>query len=349
MQERRKRRQLGRVLLLAAGAFLLTTFARPLPLPLPARPAVAPLFAEPVILEEGNPGRRHLGALEFLSGWSLISPDLRFGAISSMHVGGGRVLALSDSGVLFDFPVPKASREAVRIAPLRAGPGDGRRKSARDSEALFVHGDQRWVAFENRHEVWRYGADWRAQAHAAPGPMQDWYRNAGAEAMVRLPDGQVLVLAEGASETEEPSPALLFSGDPARPGTGARRLSYRAPAGYRPTDAALLPDGRVLVLNRSFSLLGGFRVKLTAMTLGARGVLEGREIAAFEPPVVADNLEALSVTQEGGRTILWMASDDNYSPFQRTLLLKFALAQTEAPAPTIGRRGRSDHVPNGRD
>jgi hypothetical protein len=48
-------------------------------------------------------------------------------------------------------------------------------------------------------------------------------------------------------------------------------------------------------------------------------------VAAFEGAVTRDNLEALSVTQEGGRTILWLASDDNYNPLQRTLLMKFAL------------------------
>jgi hypothetical protein len=36
-------------------------------------------------------------------------------------------------------------------------------------------------------------------------------------------------------------------------------------------------------------------------------------------------MEALSVTRDGGRTILWMASDDNYNSVQRTLLLSFFL------------------------
>ena len=41
-----------------------------------------------------------------------------------------------------------------------------------------------------------------------------------------------------------------------------------------------------------------------------------------------DNMEALSVTREGDRTIVWIASDDNFNPLlQRTLLMKFALAE----------------------
>jgi hypothetical protein len=38
-------------------------------------------------------------------------------------------------------------------------------------------------------------------------------------------------------------------------------------------------------------------------------------------------MEGLAVTQEGGRTIVWLASDDNLLPLQRTLLLKFEWAE----------------------
>ena len=36
-------------------------------------------------------------------------------------------------------------------------------------------------------------------------------------------------------------------------------------------------------------------------------------------------MEGVSLTQEGGRTIVWMISDDNQVPVERTLLLKFEL------------------------
>jgi hypothetical protein len=112
------------------------------------------------------------------------------------------------------------------------------------------------------------------------------------------------------------------------PGTPAARLRYRPPPNYRANDAALLPDGRALVLNRRWTVLQGFTAKLTVLPLdrlapGTERV--GREIADFRPPLVVDNLEGLSVTREGGRTIVWITSDDNYLPLQKTLLLKFAL------------------------
>jgi hypothetical protein len=36
-------------------------------------------------------------------------------------------------------------------------------------------------------------------------------------------------------------------------------------------------------------------------------------------------MEALSVEQQGGRIIVWIASDDNFNPLQQSLLFKFAL------------------------
>src|SRR3546814_9947122 len=94
------------------------------------------------------------------------------------------------------------------------------------------------------------------------------------------------------------------------------------------TDAALLPDGRILFLNRRFTLLEGVSAKLTVGRLpkaGEGNIISGEELAAFIRPVTVDNMEALSVTREDARTLVWIASDDNFSALQRSLLLKFAL------------------------
>ena len=144
--------------------------------------------------------------------------------------------------------------------------------------------------------------------------------------MVRLADGRFLLLAEGSGKAD--SEAYLFDGDPALPATAAARLRYRPPPGYRMTDAAQLPDGRLLFLNRRARLFEGFKAKLTVGRLpqpGPDSTMTGVEVAAFEASAIQENFEALSVAREGDRTILWIASDDNYNGLQRTLLLKFAI------------------------
>jgi hypothetical protein len=53
--------------------------------------------------------------------------------------------------------------------------------------------------------------------------------------------------------------------------------------------------------------------------------LEARVLLTLAPPLLADNFEGIATTSEGGRTMVWIISDDNHENFQRTLLVKFAL------------------------
>jgi hypothetical protein len=316
-----------RIPFLLVALLLLATFA---PLGLQHReppPPVSFVRFTPVALDEEAPGLERLGRLEFLGAWHLTSNDARFGGISALHVGAGEVLAISDAGWRTRLPLPRgAAPVRAEIAMIGEGPGPPGDKSNRDVESLVVHESEAWVGYEQANAIWRYRRPgFERRSSAAPPAMRRWDDNAGPEAMVRLPDGRFLVFAEGEGGDSE---AILFAGDPAVAGTAVLRLRYRPPEGYRITDAALLPDGRLILLNRRVRLFEGFTAKLTVAALPrlADGVLiAGEEAAAFEGRVTRDNLEALSVTREGGRTILWIASDDNYNPIQRTLLMKFAL------------------------
>lgn len=314
-----------------AAMLLLATFAPPslyTPRPLPAVPI---LTFQPVPLNSDAPAQRRLGRLLYLRGWSITSNDPRFGGLSALHVEGRRVLALSDAGTAIAFALPGPDgKSSMSDDFLHDGPGPPDERGSRDAEAVAVAGGTVWVAFENRNAIWRYSREsWRAEAGSRPKAMRDWGYNAGSEAMVRLPDGRFLLFAEGGRRADGTTDALLFAGDPAEGEEAAMALRYRAPSGYRITDAALLTDGRLLFLNRRIGWLGRFSAKLTIgrlPPLQAGAMLTGEEAADFSAPIIADNMEALSVAREDGRTIIWIASDDNFSPMQRTLLLKFALA-----------------------
>ena len=316
-----------RAVMLLLAFPLLATFA-PLEMAeapvVPKRPFVT---AEPVPLREDAPGQRRLGRLTFLGGWWLRSNHPDFGGISAMHVEDGRVMALGDGGMLMSFPVP-ARRGRAPLGMMPLPDLAGRSKTGRDTEAMVVADGQAWVAFERRNSVHRYRLpSWQKNSEHQPAAMKNWSSNSGGEAMVRLRDGRFLVFCEGRTG-EETTEAVLFEGDPAVSGTRAARLRYRPPPGYRITDAAELPGGGLLLLNRRVGLPEGFSAKLTLLErpgFVAGSVLEGEEIANFAPPVTTDNYEALTVTLEGGRTIVWIASDDNFIDLERTLLMKFAL------------------------
>lgn len=314
------------IALLFLGTFIQPSRSAPA-----ARLRLALVRFEPVPLDVRAPRRIRLGSLRFLGGWHLVSDNPWFGGISAIHVEDDRMIALGDAGLLIRVPLRLSDGTATAtIDALPDGPGSASVKSDRDTESLAIAGDRAWIGFERRNAVWRYRLPgWRSDSHAAPGAMRRWPNNAGPEGLVRLADGRFLVFSEAAPNGGGANQAILFQGDPAEPGTPALRLAYRPPSGYSLTDAALLPDGRLLLLNRRFTILEGISAKLVVAAFPdavAGAVIEGEEIADLRAPVSVDNMEALSVTRGQGRTIVWLASDDNYNPLQRTLLLKFALA-----------------------
>jgi hypothetical protein len=319
-----------RALFLVAALLLLATNIRmgpPRPLP---GPGEAPLAYTPVPLDGGDPGRRDVGRLHFLGAWTMSSPDDRLGGLSGLHVENGEAIAVSDAGMVMRFPLPGVSpAPRIRFQPVEQGPGPARLRVTRDTEGLQVAGDQLWLSFERQNAVWRYDrASLRQQSGAQPQAMRGWRGNSGPEGIVRLADGRFLVVEEGRNNGSTASEAVLFAGDPSVPGTPSVRLTYRRPAGYRATDAALLPDGRVLILNRGLFLLRLSAKLVVADVRGLRagGTIEGQEVATLEAPVVIENMEGLAVTQEAGRTIVWLISDDDFMRMSRhTLLLKFEL------------------------
>jgi hypothetical protein len=319
-------RRRTRAALAALAAFALATPLAAPPPPGRGAPGSARLVAEPVPLDPRTPERSELGPLRYLGGWSLRSDDRRFGAISALAAErGGTLLALSDHAILFRFAPPGSGASTVAIHPLGEGPGGLTKKEQRDTEAMVLAGDRLWLAFENSNQIWRYGGvDFRAAAKASPAAMKDWAANRGPEAMVRFPDGRFLLISED-EDAAGTSGAFLFLGDPTDPATASLPLRIDPAPGQRVTDAALLPDGRLLLLTRALSLSSGWTARLLLARLPARAgeLIATEEVAAFDPPLTRDNMEALAVSQEAGRTIVWIASDDNLIPLQRTLLLKF--------------------------
>ena len=97
------------------------------------------------------------------------------------------------------------------------------------------------------------------------------------------------------------------------------------------TDAALTPAGDLLILERHFSFTRGVgmrirRVPLAEIKPGA--LLTGTVLVEADNAHQIDNMEAIDVHgNAAGETIVTIVSDDNFSPLQRTLLLRFALIE----------------------
>ena len=106
-------------------------------------------------------------------------------------------------------------------------------------------------------------------------------------------------------------------------------LSYITYKKYEPVAFAELPDGDLLALERRSSKKKGVAARLCVIErhqVAPGAVLTCRAIATIEPPMSVDNFEAMAIRRtDSGETHVYLLSDDNGNPAQRTLLLMFKL------------------------
>jgi hypothetical protein len=322
----------------AALALILTLALAPgtwLRSPVPPQNHEQALRFTPLVVEADR-----LGPFRIAGVWQLSSRNGVFGSYSAMVAPApGRLLAFSDRGDFLDFAAPGSAPAAVRIETV---PGGSRRaKQYRDIEAATFDplSGQTYLALEGQNTVARYSPRLKFEALRAVPEMRGWPSNSGPEAMVRLADGRFVVLCECltglfASGTH---PALQFGGDPAAPGATSY-FTFSGAAGYRPTDLALLPDGRVLVLARrlTWPMPPRFKAKLLLADpaeIVPGGIWHTTELAELSSSLPVDNFEALAVTAgEEGKLTAWVMSDDNQALTQRTLLVQLEFSLADLPA-----------------
>lgn len=291
-----------------------------------ARPVIR---ATPYVPKGGWPKR--IGALEPVGAVTLSSYDGGWGGFSAMALRQGRAILLSDGGNVASFAIRHGQVEQARGVVLPSGPGVGWDRRDRDSESLTLDPatGRAWVGFENHNELWRYAPGFaRAEGRAAPTLMRKWATNLGAESLVRLSDGRFVTFAER-NPTRGMRHGILFSGDPMVRGTTASPFRLAPPDRYNPSDAAELPNGDLLVLTRRFQYPFRFTAKLLRIPraqIRAGNLARGDVIATLAPPLIGENCEGIAITQEQGRTMVWIVTDNDAMFWRPTYLLKFRLA-----------------------
>lgn len=272
--------------------------------------------------------------LEALGGLVLDDAGLGFGGLSGLHL--SPELQVTAIGDLAQWMTARlvlrdgrpAGLEGLRTGPLRDGSGQPlARGHASDSESLARLPDGTWlVGFERWHRIRAYARlDAPGTYVEAPPGLELAPGNGGLESLTVLADGRWLAMTEGLS-----SAPAAFRGWIGTPGRW-QPFHYRPADNLLPVDAAALPEGGALVLERGFSLISGFHARLVRLSpaqlagIGPGTVLEGEELLRT-PALPAENFEGVSAARVGGRTLVALVSDDNENLLQRTLLLLFALA-----------------------
>ena len=303
-----------------------------------AEPSPVVLSSKVLQLDPDDPTRQRIGRLTWRGGIEITSNNSRFGGLSGLLVSadGERLLAVSDKGrwlaarLRYDVEGRLIGIADAQMARLRDLDGDAlKKKRHRDAESLAELADGSiLVSFERKHRIWLYTSKEgpllsRPTAWPKPKGLGDAPDNSGLEALVALADGGLLALTEGQANGSGNVGFLWHD-------SAWSRLTYHAKENFKPTGASGLPGSDdLLVLERAAQALSGFRVRLVRLAAGnirAGAELRGEELASWGQPLTIDNFEALA-TRRGpdGETLIYLMSDDNFSFFQRTLLLMFAL------------------------
>ena len=288
----------------------------------------------PVTITSLRFDERFHGDLEVTGAWHLTAPHAAFGGFSTLILSDNdRLLSATDRGWLLNLQLAEG-------APVKTGARledfakrTPKLRTLRDLEAMAsdpVSGTV-WTAYENANVLQRLAPGGRAERRAPP-EIQNWSANSGPESLVRRDNGSFLVLGEGSVATaQRDRPALLFADDPI---ADTKPISFRlkTPPRFAPVDATALPDGSVLVLLRRLQIelpprFTSAILQIDPDEIAEGDILSGTILAYLEAPELSENFEGIAYAPSANDDdvgAIYLISDDNFSLFQRTLIMRLA-------------------------
>ena len=272
----------------------------------------------------GLPGGSMLAqGVTYAGGVQLLTPTVSpLRSLSDLKlVGDDEFITVSDSGDLvrgrlrLDDAGNLAGLDALRSRRLTAL--DSRaieQKADGDAEglALLANGDL-LVSFEGDHRIWNYGTlDAITAPKPVPHPLWDFARNGGMEGLAAHQNKWRVAGEDGGVWDCDPLACLAVS----LPSANAPKDSD-----YRTTGLDRDPSGQgYWVVQRAFTPPMDARARVRRM--GEDGQL-GPVLVELKLPGTTDNFEGIAATVRGDKTRIYILSDDNQNPLQRTLMLAF--------------------------
>lgn len=304
-----------------------TSLGAPRPYPL-SSDGWAPAVAELRSVSLGLPGGAQLAeSVGFAGGLQLLAaPTSPLHSLSDLKLtGDGGFVTVSDAGDLVRGDIRlDASGRLIGLDHFRSrrlSLQDGRAISDKqdgDAEGLVVTpSGELLVSFERRHRIWNYGP--LSALKPQPTPMRTpdfaFTENDGMEGLAVAPQGWRVsgeaggvwdcsstrcTVVTAPPEASIPDSEYRITGldrDPSGAGWFVVQRLYRAPIDMRARVRRMAPDGT----------LGPILIELKL-------------------PGTTDNFEGIAAERRHGKTRLYILSDDNFNPAQRTLMLAFDLS-----------------------
>lgn len=197
-----------------------------------------------------------------------------------------------------------------------------------DSEDIALGADGTiWISFEGLNRVVAFDTP---DSPSRPAPripdLKILSINEGLESLAISPDGDLLTIPENAGGPFRKFPVLRLT-----PGAEAWDIPWHLPPSgrWRMVGADFGPDGRLYVLQRDFRGVLGFSSRVVRFDFGADGPVNP-QIVLETRPLQYDNLEGLSVWDDGQGIRISMISDDNFMFMQRTEVVEYRIVEPVA-------------------
>jgi hypothetical protein len=309
------------------------------------KPIPIAVTAIPIDFDRDDPRRKQFGRLIFRSGLNLYAKSRHFGGFSGLVIdpSGDSILAVSDAGIWMRADLTYNGRYLKGLSNTTLGPVLGangkplKSDAERDSEALALasgdtHNGSAYLGFEVKHRIAIYpftSNSFGLPKGTVPLPAgaKRMRSNQGIEALTAITTGRLagtlVVFSERLTGKGGDLQGWLIGGSTPGP------ILLKRLAGFDVTDAAALPDGGIVILERRFRYSEGVQLRIRRVSqseLKPGVLIKGEVLLEANDALNIDNMEAIAAHRAASReTVITLMSDDNFSPFQRTLIMQFAL------------------------
>lgn len=257
------------------------------------------------------------------------SDEAHFGGFSGLELSddGTRFMTISDGGA---YIRGRLIRTNGRLTAIQQDPrvrltdeqGRGLTYPDTDSEGLAMAPDGGfYVSFEVRHRVVHYPADQNARVLPVSPAFAALGGNSGLEALAIDDAGRLYTLPERSGHLTRPFPVWRYEA-----GKWHKVFEISRSGGFSPVGADFGPDGRLYLLERSFSGIS-FRSRVRRFTLDDDRIVN-EDILFRSPAHQHGNLEGLAVWRDGtGAIRLTMVADNNFKRFQRNEFVEYRVLE----------------------
>ena len=265
--------------------------------------------------------------------WRMDDPD--FGGFSGIEItrDGQHFHAVSDRGTIRWGTIERDEQGRItRMGAegwtrLRDATGKPLPKGRpADAEGIAIAPDGTiWISFEGVARVVRYDTP---ESPARPLPRPDAFArmqvNSSLEALAIDDQGTIYTLPERSGALRRPFPVWRW-----RDGEWDQPFAIPRSGNWLAVGADFGPDGRFYLLERDFMGLLGFLSRVRRFDLTENGA-ENETILLQTRPLQYDNLEGISVWDDGQGIRITMISDDNFHFLQRTQIVEYRVAEQGA-------------------